>query len=112
MSTPFHPLTSKSAADGVVETRGDSHILRFERSLPHPMEQVWAALTEPEQLVAWLGEVEIDRCKGGRVQVSWLNTDEHGNSTGTVMNAKIPQLDPPRLLQYEGDINSGLRWER
>src|SRR5258708_13262334 len=111
MSTPFHPLTSKSAADGVVETRGDSHILRFERSLPHPMEQVWAALTEPEQLVAWLGQVEIDLCKGGRVQVRWLNTDEHGNSTNVVMNATITQFDPPHLLEYAGDIHGVLRFE-
>jgi uncharacterized protein YndB with AHSA1/START domain len=111
MSTPFHSLTPKSAADGILETRGDSHILRFERSLPHPMEQVWAALTEPEQLVAWLGQVEIDLCKGGRVQVRWLNTDEHGNSTDTVMNATITQLDPPRLLEYAGDIHGVLRWE-
>ncbi len=86
-----------------------TNYLRFKRYLPHSIERVWAAITEPEQLVAWLAEADVDLSKGGRVQLRWLNTDEHGNST--VMNATITQLDPPRLLEYAGDIHGVLRWE-
>ena len=98
-----------NAADGTVETHGDSHILRFERHLPHPIEQVWAAITEPEQLVAWLGEADVEPSKGGHIQLRWLNTDEHGNSA--VMNATITQFEPPHLLEYAGDIHGVLRFE-
>lgn len=111
MSTPFYRLTSKSAADGTVETHNGSHVLRFERYLPHSIEQVWAAITEPEQLVAWLAEARVDPRKGGSVQLRWLNTDEHGNSANVVMNATITQFDPPRLLEYAGDIHGVLRFE-
>jgi uncharacterized protein YndB with AHSA1/START domain len=109
MSTSFHRLPPNSSVDGTVETRDGSHILRFVRHFHHSVEQVWAAITEPEQLVTWLAEAEIDPRKGGRIQLRWLNTDEHGNSA--VMNATITQFDPPRLLEYDGDIHGVLRWE-
>ncbi len=103
MSTPVHRSTS-SPADGVVETHGGHHILRFERYFHHSIERVWAAITEPDQLVAWLAEADVDLRKGGRIQLRWLNT-------GTVLNGTITQLDPPRLLEYAGDIHGLLRWE-
>ncbi len=109
MSTPFHPQTSHSSANGIVETHSGSHVLRFERYLPHSIERVWSAMTEPAQLVAWLAEAEIDLRKGGRVQLRWLNTDEHGNHA--VMNATITQFEPPQLLEYAGDIHGVLRFE-
>ncbi|MEA2587510.1 MAG: hypothetical protein QOH66_437, partial [Actinomycetota bacterium] len=31
----------------------DRWTLRFERHLAHPVEKVWRALTEPEQLRSW-----------------------------------------------------------
>jgi len=113
MSTPFHSRTTGTSADGTVETQGDSLLLRFERYLPHPIERVWAAITAPEQLVAWLAEAEIDLRKGGHVWLRWLNTDEHGNQheDSVVMNATITQFEPPRLLEYAGDRHGVLRWE-
>lgn len=113
MPTPFHSQTSNSAADGTVETQGDSLILRFERYLHHTIEEVWAAITEPEQLVAWLAEADVELSLGGHVRLRWLNTDEHGNrhEDSVVMNATITQLEPPRLLEYAGDRHGVLRWE-
>ncbi|MBO0781306.1 MAG: SRPBCC family protein [Ktedonobacteraceae bacterium] len=109
MSTPFRSQMSHSTADGTVETRNGACILRFERHFHHPIQEVWAAITEPEQLVAWLAETEIEPRQGGHVRLRWLNTDERGNSA--VMNATITQFDPPRLLEYSGDIHGLLRWE-
>lgn len=111
MPTPFHSHTSNNAADGTVETQGDSLILRFERYLHHTIEEVWAAITEPEQLVAWLAEADIELRKGGPVRLRWLNTDEHGNPANVVMNATITQFDPPHLLEYAGDAHGILRFE-
>ncbi len=34
MSTPFYSQTTRHSADGTIETRDGSHILRFERYLP------------------------------------------------------------------------------
>jgi len=111
MSTPFRSQASRSLADGMVETHGGSHILRFERHLPQPIERVWAAITEPEQLVTGLAAATIDLCLGGRVRLRWLNTDEQSNPANVVMNATITQFDPPRLLEYTGDVHGTLRFE-
>jgi len=109
MPVPFHSQMSASPADGTIDTCDGAHILRFVRHFHHPIEQVWAALTEPEQLVAWLAEAQIEPRQGGHVQLCWLNTDENGN--GAVMHATITQFDPPRLLEYSGDIHGVLRFE-
>lgn len=109
MSTPSRPQASP--ADGIVERHGDSRILRFERHLHHPIERVWGAITEPEQLATWLAATNIDLRLGGQVQLRWLNTDERGNAANVVMNATITQLDPPRLLEYTGDLHGTLRFE-
>jgi hypothetical protein len=39
----------------------------------------------------------------------WLNSDEDGNQA--VMEARITELDPPRLFEYSGDPHGTLRWE-
>jgi uncharacterized protein YndB with AHSA1/START domain len=111
MSTPFRSQASRSPGDGIVETHGGSHILRFERHLPHPIERVWAAITEPVQLVTWLADANIDLRLGGCVQLRWLNTDEHSSPANVVMNATITQFDPPHLLEYTGDAHGTLRFE-
>jgi uncharacterized protein YndB with AHSA1/START domain len=106
--------TSETAGPlGTAERRGDRHVLRFERRLDHPIERVWAALTEPEQILGWLGEAKFDLTEGGQVELRWLNTDEHGNipDEPTIMQATITRLEPPRLLEYEGDLHGLLRWE-
>ena len=42
--------------------------VRFERRYPHPVERVWRAVTEPEQLAHWFpNTVEVDRREGGRM---------------------------------------------
>lgn len=97
-------------ADGTVERTGDGRYrISFERRLAHPVDRVWAALTEPAELIAWWGEAEVDLEEGGRFDVRWLNTDEEGNSA--TMHATIAELEPERLLVLDGDIHGRLRWE-
>ncbi len=95
--------------EGTVREIDGRYVLRFERHLNHPVEKVWAALTEPGQLVAWLTEADIELVEGGRVELRWQNTDEYGNVA--VLHGTITQLDPPRVLQYDSDIHGVLRWE-
>lgn len=99
-----------TATDGVLERLGDdSQVLRFERRLAHPVERVWAALTEPEQLAGWLADADIDLVAGGRVELRWLNTDQDGNQA--VARGTITSLEPPRLLEMDTDIHGQLRWQ-
>jgi uncharacterized protein YndB with AHSA1/START domain len=96
--------------DGVLEQAGEGRVvLRFRRRIAHPVERVWAALTEPAELIGWWGQAEIDLVEGGKFVLRWLNTDDQGN--GAEMHARITRLDPPRLLETTGDLHGVLRWE-
>lgn len=98
-----------TAANGTLETRDDQHVLRFERRLAHPVERVWAALTEPAQVEQWLAAAEIDLVEGGRVQLRWLNVDDEGHDT--VATGTITTLEPPHVIEFDTDVHGLLRWE-
>ena len=104
-----------TAADCTHETLDDGrHRLVFERRLNHPVERVWAALTEPDQIEAWLARAELEPRAGGRVRLQWLNTDDaEGNQheQGVVANGTVAAIDAPRLLELDTDVHGRLRWE-
>jgi uncharacterized protein YndB with AHSA1/START domain len=95
--------------DGTLETRGGRHVIRFERRLSHPVEQVWSALTEPDELIGWLAQAKLDLVEGGDVELRWQNTNNEGEQT--VLHGTITELDPPRVIEYDSDIHGLLRWE-
>jgi len=95
---------------GSVEQQADgSATIRFVRRLGHPIEKVWAAITDPAQMRRWWGEGTVDLREGGTFEMRWLNTDDEGNRS--VMHATITRLEPPRLLETVGDMHGVLRWE-
>jgi uncharacterized protein YndB with AHSA1/START domain len=101
-----------TAADGILDTRGDTPVLRFERSYTHSIERVWAALTEPDKLEAWLARADVDLQVGGRVRLEWLNTNENGERyENAIAQGTVTQLAPPHLLEYDTDIHGVLRWQ-
>jgi uncharacterized protein YndB with AHSA1/START domain len=114
---------SRRSADGTVELVDGKHVLRFERRLAHPVERVWAALTEPDELVGWLAEAELDLVEGGSVELRWQNaiSDEDVARYGVdlpedrselpVVRGTVTRVDPPRLIEYETDLHGRLRWE-
>jgi uncharacterized protein YndB with AHSA1/START domain len=61
--------------DGSVERIGDQRVLRFERRLQHPVERVWDAITEPDQmprLFEIAGDPHARRSSWpGRAHASW-----------------------------------------
>ena len=64
--------------------------------LEAPAEEVWEALTEPEQLEDWFAtEVELEPRPGGRGVFRWGNGEERSVS--------VEEVEPERLLT--------LRWE-
>jgi uncharacterized protein YndB with AHSA1/START domain len=109
MSANLQPMSAGSTPKGSVSVREGRYVLRFERHLPHPIERVWAALTDPDELIGWLARAEVDLVEGGRIELHWLNTDEQGNSA--VARGTLTRVEPPRLLEYDTDIHGLLRWE-
>ena len=95
--------------DCTVELRGDKRIIRFERRLAHPIDRVWAALTEPDELEAWLARARGELRRGGELVLEWLNADDEGNQA--VYHASVTELDPPHVLELSGDIHGRVRWE-
>jgi uncharacterized protein YndB with AHSA1/START domain len=96
--------------DGTLERRDDQHVIRFERRLAHAVERVWRALTEPDEIAGWLARAdELELVEGGRVVLTWQNTDLEGNTA--TARGTVSRLDPPRLLELDTDIHGVLRWE-
>lgn len=90
---------------GTIETRDDgSYVLRYERAVSHPIEKVWAALTDPDRLEEWWARAEVELTEGGRARLEWLNGD-------AVAAGRITRLDPPRAIEFDTDIHGRLLWE-
>jgi uncharacterized protein YndB with AHSA1/START domain len=95
---------------GTLEQQSDdTATIRFVRRLAHPIDKVWQAITQPEEMLRWWGDGEVDLREGGSFVVRWLNTLEDG--TRAEMHATITRLEPPRLLETDGDVHGVLRWE-
>jgi uncharacterized protein YndB with AHSA1/START domain len=93
---------------GTVHERTDGYQLRFERHLRHPVEKVWAALTNPAQLAQWLAPGEIELTLGGRVHLAFTDGE-------SVIAGRVTALAPPRLLEFtwtdKGNDRGIVRWE-
>jgi uncharacterized protein YndB with AHSA1/START domain len=68
--------------------------VRFERTYPHTVERVWAAVTSPDELQRWFpSTMRFDASVGGTVHFSG---DPHaGDATGVVL-----AFDPPRRFSF------------
>ena len=85
-------------ADGVLERSGDVSILRFRRRLRHPVEAVWAALTEDEHLEGMVPD--DDRGRSGRRRTATLHAFRQGQ--GESFEGQMRAFEPPSLME--------LRW--
>ena len=96
---------------GAYRVEGERRSVRFEREYDAPVEEVWAAVTEPVQLRGWLavGGAELEPRVGGRFALR-MAPDGDETAWGAVL-----AFEPPRLLEvewhYEGEDQSVLRIE-
>ncbi len=73
--------------------------LRFERRIAHPIESVWRAITEPEELAQWFpGTVEVDLRVGG--EMTFTFREQKLLDESTTMTGEVTGLDPPRLFAF------------
>ena len=74
----------------------DGGTIRFRRRLPYPIEDVWAALTEPERLADWwppfATNVTVDLREGGSMTFDWPD--------GPRLEFQFVRLTPPTLLEH------------
>ncbi|HEY5072955.1 MAG TPA: SRPBCC family protein [Caulobacteraceae bacterium] len=79
--------------DGVITAVGERFEIRFERVYPRPIEAVFAALTLPERLAAWLAVTQIDPRPGGTLVLDFPDPPYR-------MEGEVRRLDPPRLFEF------------
>lgn len=91
---------------GQLEATGDRWRLRFTRHLPHPIEKVWQAVTEPEHLAAWFPTtIDGDRATGADL------TFRFGEEDAPEMKGTMLAWDPPRRLEIQWGDDDRVRIE-
>ena len=85
-------------AEGTLVTAGGIALIAFERRLAHPVETVWAALTEADQLAAWLGPGTVEPRAGGQVAI---RTGPDLPARQGMIAGRVLVWDPPRVLEHE-----------
>jgi uncharacterized protein YndB with AHSA1/START domain len=96
--------------DGTIERTPDGGVIRFERQLPYPIDDVWDAITNPARLAEWWlpfdADITVDLRAGGR-----LTFDAEGEEPMTIV-CEIRRVEPPTLLEHtHADPGSYMRWE-
>jgi uncharacterized protein YndB with AHSA1/START domain len=83
--------------------------IRIERTLPGPIERVWAYLTESEKRATWFAGGDFELRAGGKAELRFNHADlsaekvppeKYRDMQGFVMESGIIQCDPPRLLAF------------
>ena len=96
--------------NGTVERTPEGGIVRFDRSLPFPIHDVWAAITEPARIADWwppfAADIAVDLREGGSITFEWPGTDF------PTLQFTIVNLKAPRLLEHtHTSPGSWMRWE-
>ena len=74
-------MTSRT---GTIIRDGETATIRFERRLPYPIEAVWAALTDPAELIRWFPlEAEASPGIGGEIVMRWPGSKFDRTSGGS-----------------------------
>lgn len=57
----------------VIKQTEDGYAARFERHLPHPVDEVWPYLVDNEKLQQWFSELHVaDLREGGVIGLTWV----------------------------------------
>lgn len=86
-------------APGELVIDGDRATLRFERWLPHPVETVWTAITDPSERARWMGPTTIEPRQGGHIDM--VPADPPAPVDAKRMTGRITVWDPPHVFEHE-----------
>lgn len=93
---------------GSIKWEGDTCQLIFKRILGHPVEKVWAAITEPDRIAEWLSPnhpektTTIELRPDGVVQLQFMMA---------LIPGRIAALQDGELLEISFEGGSLIRWE-
>ncbi len=80
----------------MTEATAATRSIVIERTMPHPPEKIWRALTQSSLIAEWLMENDFQAHLGGRFQ---FRAKPMGNWNG-VVDCEITAFEPPRRLVY------------
>jgi uncharacterized protein YndB with AHSA1/START domain len=84
---------------GSYATIEDTPTLTFERRLSHPVDRVWRAVTETDELPYWFpSRVVIDGLRAGAEMT--FEFDDMPLDAPTSMGGHVTDVDPPRLFAF------------
>jgi uncharacterized protein YndB with AHSA1/START domain len=91
-------------SEATLISAGSKPVLRFERFLPRPVEDVWRAVTDPVEMRAWFPtRIEIDRWEVGATLTHHFDGQSMDPLPGRVL-----ECDEPRRLVFTwGDDTIG-----
>ena len=77
----------------------DTAMLSFERRLSHPVDRVWRAITDPDELQHWFpSKVVVDELAiGAEMRFEFEEMPLEAPST---MTGRVTDFDPPRLFGF------------
>ena len=79
-----------------LERTEDGGLIRFQRTFPNPIEDVWSALTEPDRLADWwppfATNVQVDLREGGTLSFDWPD--------GPQLKFQFLRIQRPKLLEH------------
>ncbi len=109
-SDPTDPADPRPDPDGTIEATATGGVIRFERHLPHPVDEVWSAITEPARLAEWWlpfeADITVDLRPGGLMVMAG-----RGDEAVTI-TCEILRVEPPVLFEHTHvDPGSRVRWE-
>jgi uncharacterized protein YndB with AHSA1/START domain len=80
--------------NGTVDIDGHQATMTFRRHLPHTIDVVWAAITDPRERKAWFGETTIEPRTGGAIEM--IPDAPPAPPETKRMSGRILVWDPPR----------------
>ena len=95
-------VTNDETSMGEVLRDGERVGLRFVRRFAHPVERVWAALTESDQLQFWMPcDIVGERRAGADITLPfWPAQVEKYQLEETTLTGRIERWDPPTVFQW------------
>lgn len=101
-------MTQPAFIPAIFTRKGEAIQAELTFLLDDHLEQVWAALTQPEQLLQWLAPGEIELRLGGAAKLNFTDS-------GVVIDSTVTAFEPMRLLEYSwsgpGEPTRPVRWE-
>lgn len=99
---------------GEVGRDGDAVVLRYQRSLAHPREKVWRAITESEHLRHWFpADIIGDRAPGAELRIAfWPEAIEQAGEDIEASGVSLDDAElPGRLLTWQPPTLFEFTWD-